>query len=300
MRRRGLLQAIAAAALLPVSLFAGADNLSLVNTVNLPVQFSLSNCNFNPQGLGVDEGASELLFMQQCSHPIQRTDLAGSYLGSVSVDQNHITDVAADGSYYYFSDYTGNSSTVDLHRMPKAGPPSAAISAEVAAYGGYPIDVRAGQIYRTEPSTTYDWSDLNQLRVANVATPDTILQTLTLSGLTGMGDFAVDLDGGNLWVLDWGDGRIHRYDLQTGGAPLQSFNLGLDGQTAGLTYYNDRLYHYDWVNGSGSTLRIYDIARSAIVVAAPVTVPATGNGTLAAVAALLALVGLRRLRRTAR
>ncbi|MBK7332323.1 MAG: hypothetical protein IPI87_08060 [Betaproteobacteria bacterium] len=79
-----------------------------------------------------------------------------------------------------------------------------------------------------------------------------------------MGDFAVDLDGGNLWVLEWSGGRIFRYDLQNGGAPLDSFSLGLEGQTAGLTYFNGRLYYYDWVSGSGSTLRIYNVARGAV------------------------------------
>lgn len=290
---RGLLLAAALCAS-PIAL---ADTLSLVNTVNLPAQFSAGECNFNPQGLGVDEGASELLFAQQCNHPIYRTDLDGNLLGSVAVDQEYVTDVAADGSYYYFSDYTTNASGIDLRRMPKAGPPSAAFSAETAAYGGYPIDLRGGQIYRTEPSSNYDWSDLNQVRVANIGTPDSIDRTVTLSGLNGMGDFAVDLDGGNLWVLEWSGGRILRYDLQNGGAPLDSFSLGLEGQTAGLTYFNGRLYYYDWVASSGSTLRIYDIARvagPARVTAVPV--PAASTWSLAAAALLLGFVALRRMR----
>lgn len=289
---RGLLIAAALCAS-PIAL---ADTLSLVNTVNLPAQFSSSQCNFHPQGLGVDEGASELLFAQQCSHPIYRTDLDGNLLGSVAVDQNYITSVAADATYYYFADYTGNSSNNDLYRMPKSGPPSATISSAVAAYGGYPIDVRGGVLYRANDSTQYDWSDLNQVRFANVATPDTITNTISLSGLNGMGDFAVDLDGGNLWVLEWSGGRILRYDLQNGGAPLDSFSLGLEGQTAGLTYFNGRLYYYDWVAGSGSTLRIYSVSRDATVVKTPAAVPAASTWSVAAAALLLAFVALRRMR----
>jgi hypothetical protein len=289
---RGLLLAAALCAS-PIAL---ADTLSLVNTVNLPAQFSSSDCNFHPQGLGVDEGASELLFAQQCSHPIYRTDLDGNLLGSVAVDRSYITSVAADATYYYFADYTGNSSTNDLYRMPKSGPPSATISSAIAAYGGYPIDVRGGVLYRANDSTQYDWSDLNQVRFANVATPDTITNTISLSGLNGMGDFAVDLDGGNLWVLEWSGGRILRYDLQNGGAPLDSFSLGLEGQTAGLTYFNGRLYYYDWVASSGSTLRIYSVSRGATVVKAPAPVPAASTWSVAAAALLLAFVARRRMR----
>ena len=136
-------------------------------------------------------------------------------------------------------------------------------------------------------------------RFASVATPDTISKTITLTGNNGMGDFAVDLDGGNLWVLEWTGGRILRYDLQNGGAPLDSFSLGLDGQTAGLTYLNNRLYYYDWVSGSGSTLRIYDIARIARVATAT-PVPATGAWSLAGMAVLLLLGALVAMRRIAR
>ncbi|MBK6394954.1 MAG: hypothetical protein IPF73_09930 [Betaproteobacteria bacterium] len=288
---RGLLLAAALCAS-PIAL---ADTLSLLNTVNLPAQFSASE-NLHPPGLGVDEGASELLFAQQCNHPIYRTDLDGNLLGSVAVDQN--TSRASRPTRRTTTSPTtrANSAKSILGLMPKAGPPSAAFSAETAAYGGYPIDLRGGQIYRTEPSSNYDWSDLNQVRVANVATPDTITSTISLRA-SGMGDFAVDLDGGNLWVLEWSGGRILRYDLQNGGAPLDSFSLGLEGQTAGLTYFNGRLYYYDWVASSGSTLRIYDIARvagPARVTAVPV--PAASTWSLAAAALLLGFVALRRMR----
>ena len=294
------MQWIVASALLGACASAHADTLSLDNVVNLPAQFSASACNFNPQGVGVDEGASELLFAQQCSVPFYRTDLNGNLLGSVAVDWNHITSVAADATYYYFADYTGNSSFADLYRMPKSGPPSATISSAVAAYGGYPIDVRGGVIYRANDSTTYDWSNLTQVRFASVATPDTITKTITLTGNNGMGDFAVDLDGGNLWMLEWTGGRILRYDLQNGGAPLDSFSLGLDGQTAGLTYFNGKLYYYDWVGGSGSTLRIYTISRgpTATVFAAPV--PSSAGWSLVGMAALLLLGALAAMRRIAR
>jgi len=293
-----LIPSIVAAVLLGAGASARADTLSLDNVVNLPSQFSTPNCNFSPQGLGVDEGASELLFAQQCTVPIYRTDLNGNLLGSVGVDWNYITSVASDATYYYFADYTGNTSGADLYRMPKSGPPSATISSAVNAYGGYPIDVRSGVIYRANDSTTYDWSNLDQVRFANVATPDTITKTITLGGSSGMGDFAVDVDGGNLWVLEWSGGRILRYDLQNGGAPLDAFSLGLDGQTAGLTYFNGKLYYYDWVAGSGSTLRIYTISRGPrVVTVTAVPVPSTAVWSLSGVAVLLVLAAYARLRR---
>lgn len=252
---------------------AQATQLSLVQTVNLPSQMSQSSCNFHPQGLGIDEQQQELLFFQQCSRPVVRSDLNGNYLGGdVSVGgYNHITSGAADSNYYYFSDYTANTSGLDLYRMNKDGTGITNISTEIQADGGYPIDVRNGLIYRTNFSTNYDWSDLNQIRVANVASPDSIIQTLNLTGNNGIGDIAIDTDHNSLWVLEWNGGRILRYNLSTGGAPLETFNLGLDGQDAGLTYFNNRLYYWDWVSGSGSTLNIYQLSDVGVVsIATPV------------------------------
>ena len=57
---------------------------------------------------------------------------------------------------------------------------------------------------------------------------------------------------------------LHRFDLTTGNE-LDSFALGIDGLTAGLTYAgltyaNDKLYYYDWVSGSGSTLSVFALS----------------------------------------
>jgi hypothetical protein len=52
---------------------------------------------------------------------------------------------------------------------------------------------------------------------------------------------------------------LRRFDLTTGNV-LDSFALGIDGLTAGLTYANDKLYYYDWVSGSGSTLSVFALS----------------------------------------
>jgi hypothetical protein len=243
-----------------------------------------------------------LLFMQQSTDTIYRTDLTGAINGSrtigsitynpggnTTIKALHTTSVASDGSNYYFSDYTNNSGGYDLYSIGKASGSAATISSEIAAYGGYPIDVRDGMLYRTEPSTSYSWSDLDQIRVSTIGAPDSISQTLNLLGGNGIGDIAVDSDRNNIWTIDYsGSASLNRFDLATG-ALLDNFGLSLDGLTGGLTYANDKLYHYDWDSVQGSTLSVYALSDSSAV---PVPAAVWLFGT-----ALMGLVGLSKRRK---
>lgn len=234
-----------------------ASSLVLQNTISLSTNLSYASSNFHPQGIGYDPVANELLYVQQSSQRIDLTDMNGNYLGSVSTGYNYTTSVASDGTYYYFSDYQGNTGGLDLFRIAKTGGSVTSISTETAAYGGYPLDVRGGKIYRGNFSTSYDYSMINQIRVANISAPDTILNTINITSPYGIADFAIDLDSNSIWVLDYtSSASIRRYAL-TGGTALETWSLGVDGTCAGLTYANGKLYYYSWVSGSGSQLKIY-------------------------------------------
>ena len=200
--------------------------------------------------------------MQQSTNTIFRTNLSGTITGSraLSPNRNHTTSVAGDGANYYVSDYTSNTSGPDLYRVDKTTGAAVNMSTDVAAFGGYPIDVRDGNLYRTETSTTYNWSNLKQIRISAVATPDSGVQTVTLATDAGIGDIAVDKARNNVWMIDYtASATLRRFDLTTGNE-LDSFALGIDGLTAGLTYANDKLYYYDWVSGSGSTLSVFALS----------------------------------------
>lgn len=237
-----------------------AGTVTLENTFALANQLADPRSNFNPQGLGYDTATNELLYMQQSSRTIFRSDLSGNITGSLGITLHHTTSVAGDGANYYVSDYTSNTSGPDLFRVDKTTGVPTNMSTDVAGYGGYPIDVRDGNLYRTNVSTTYGWANLNQIRISAVATPDAGVQTVTLATGAGIGDIAVDSTRNNVWVLDYSAGAaLRRFDLATG-AELDSFSLGLDGLTGGLTYANDKLYYYDWVSGSGSTLSVFTLS----------------------------------------
>ena len=174
-----------------LAVFAGpvahAVSLSLGSTVPLSNTLADPSTNFSPQGMGYDASANELLFIQQSTSTIFRTDMAGNIVGSRvignlptpygSTAANHTVSVAADAAYYYFSDYTCNNNCYDLFRVAKASGDPVAISTEIAAFGGYPIDVRNGVIYRTNASSTYDYAGLHQIRAASTATPDVVTST---------------------------------------------------------------------------------------------------------------------------
>jgi len=235
-----------------------ASSLVLQSTISLAPNLELTSSNYHPQGLGYDPVANELLYVQQSAKMIHRTDMIGNYLGSVSINYSYVNGIASDGTYYYFTDYAGNASSPDLFRVLKNGTGVTQISTEIAAYGAYPIDVREGKLYRTNVSTSYSYSMLNQIRVSSASTPDTVERTMNISTSYGIADFTVDVANDSIWLLEYtGSSSIKRYSLSTG-TLLETFSLGLDGLDAGLTNANGKLYYYDWVYGN-STLKIYDI-----------------------------------------
>ncbi|HCP46314.1 MAG TPA: hypothetical protein DIU15_09745, partial [Deltaproteobacteria bacterium] len=240
---------------------AQAEELQLANSYSLGNDFSRNSSNFHPQGLGIDESTGELLYMQQSTNTIYRSNLSGSPTGNRSVGYHHTTSVAADATNYYFSDYTSNNSGLDLFVIGKGGGSASAFSSDVAGYGGYPIDVRNGVLYRTETSNNYNWSNLNQIRISPMSNPDSITTSYSID-TNGIGDIAVDVDGNYLWVLEYqGAASIRQFNLSTGQL-IEVFPLALDGDTAGLTYFNGQLFHWDWNTGS-SQLRVYNIVSTA-------------------------------------
>ncbi|MBN2800230.1 MAG: hypothetical protein JXX28_13910, partial [Deltaproteobacteria bacterium] len=244
--------------LLALSGTTQATEMVLDATYDLGPEQEFASGNFYPQGLGVDEDAEELLYAQSYYQYLSRTDLTGNPVGKIAAPQNHITAVAASATHYYFTDYTGNSGGMDLYQVSKSDGAMRVVGADKLGYGGYPIDVRGTTLYRTETSTSYSWSNLDQLRISDLSSPDTITTTLTLATPRGIGDIGVDLDRGVLWVLEYqASANILELDLSTG-ALLATHTLGIDGLHAGLTYYKDKVYYYDWNNGA-STLTVWNV-----------------------------------------
>ena len=261
------LKLVIPAFLLVITANASASTVILDSTVNLGSELSTSGWNFRPQGLGYDASANELLFAQQGSQVVYRTDLSGNVTGSVSTGLQHTTSVAADANNYYVSDYTGNTSYPDLYTIDKASGAKTTFSSEVAAYGGYPIDVRGGNLYRTENTNNYNWGSLNEIRVSSLLTPD-VTSSVFLDTTFGIGDMTVDHLSNTLWLIDYSaNAYLRQFDLSSG-LELASYDFGLDGLTAGLTFANNKLYYYDWDDINGSTLNSYSVSAVPVPAAA--------------------------------
>lgn len=257
------------ASLLSLASPALAVTITLEATYNLAPALSAPSSNFHPQGLGYDAAAGELLFIQQADRTIVRTDLNGSVQGVQSISNNHATSVAADAFNYYYASYTCNSSpstcSYDLLSVDKTTGAETNFSSETAAYGGYPIDVQNGMMYRTNLSNAYNWSNLNELRISDMSSVDSITTTLNLAVPFGIGDIAVDAVSNVLYTLDYSStASVRLFDLGDGSL-LDTFALGVDGLDAGITFAEGKLYYYDWRSGSGSTLSVYDTGQIAAV-----------------------------------
>ncbi len=237
---------------------AGAQTLNATATYSLPSTLSAPSSNFHPQGLGVDESTGRLVYAQQNQNTLYSSALNGS---DVQVFSNaawdHTTSVAAWQGQVYFTDYRSNAGGQDMYKATVPSGTRVAYGSYIAAYGGFPLDIRGGELYRTNLPSSYSWAGLNQMVITNVATPNGGSRTFTLNFTSGVGDFGVDLDSNSIWVLEYSSSaRIHRYDI-TSTQLLSTSQVVGDGLDAGLTYYNGNLYYYDWQSGSGSTLTVF-------------------------------------------
>ncbi|MFT6819155.1 MAG: hypothetical protein ACJATT_002976 [Myxococcota bacterium] len=217
---------------------AQAQTLPQVAEYNLPSDLERSSNNYHPQGLGVNEDTGELLYAQQSARTVSIGTLDGQILRTVGSIRNYTTSVAYHDGRLYYSDYQGNSGGEDMWSINVAsGGSEVRYGTDVAAYGGFPMDIRDGILYRTELSTTYGWSNLNELWVSPVGSPNSFLRQLTLDVPSGIGDIAVDLERNSVWVLDYtANARVREFDLDTGAAMAQYQVVG-DGLDAGITVY---------------------------------------------------------------
>ncbi|MFO0755122.1 MAG: LruC domain-containing protein [Byssovorax sp.] len=241
-------------------------SLSVGAAVNLAGSFAAAPSNFHPQGMGLAaDGTSFSVVLQSTQQIRLMNPQTGALVSSTGISNglNHTTGIAWDpgNSRYFVADYTSNNSGIDLWSVTSGGSASQA-SNEVSAYGGYPLAVGNGRLYRGSIiSNTYDWTNLTQIRVSNVGTPDSIITTLS-PGIGGIEDMA--WDGAALWVLGYTpdantDTPINLYRVDpTSGAVLGSYpnvaTSGANRRASGLEYLNGTLYVFNWSSGGTSTL----------------------------------------------
>ena len=157
--------------------------------------------NFHPNSACFDEASGNVALMIQSRREIVLVDPAtGMREGQVPLgNYSHSVGVACDGDDFYFTDYTANANGPDLFRIGRPGGAAVQISQATAAYGGYPLTVHEGTMWRTNDSRRYDWTELTTLRVSAAADPDNVAASFNVAIPGGIGDLCHD--GSNLWVL---------------------------------------------------------------------------------------------------
>jgi hypothetical protein len=188
--------------------------LEVVSDVALAAgQFNQTHSNFHPQSMTWDPATGGLAIMQQQRSNIDLVSLEGVRTATIVVGLSHTTGIAADPSdeeNFYITDYTGNRGGPDLFRITRAGQRTQ-ISNDNAAYGGFPLAVFDGQMWRAENSNGYDWSALRTVTVRAIDAPDVILDTFQHGVNRGPDDYCHD--GDTLWMLGWEDANEGQVDI---------------------------------------------------------------------------------------
>jgi hypothetical protein len=250
--------------------------LAVTGTITLDKQMSGINTNFHPQGMTYDPNLGQFVLALQGPTKLWRVNMNGTVGSTVSLSPsgsnsfNYMTAIAADATNFYVSDYTCNASCPDFFFVAKAGGAPTKDSADIAAYGGYPVAIgNFGTLYRGNIiNNTYDWTGINQIRVSNLASVDTIQTTLTTTIAQGIGDLT--WDGSALWALGYcHDGvagckaNLFKIDPSTGSI-LETDNAVYTPSgsliPAGLAYSNGVLYVLNYSESAAVAGTISEIA----------------------------------------
>ncbi len=210
-------------------------------------QFNGTHSNFHPQSMTWDPGTGALAFMQQRTSNIDLVSLEGARTGTIAIGLSHATGIAADPfdeDSFYITDYTGNRGGPDLFQISRAGARNQ-ISNDVQAYGGFPLAVYDGQMWRAENSNGYDWAPLRTVSIRAIDAPDVVLSSFRHGVNRGPDDYCHD--GDTLWMLGWENnvrGPVDLFALNPeDGAVISEFDdlfSCADGNPAGLACDFDR------------------------------------------------------------
>ncbi len=206
----------------------------LQREVRLDAQWAGVHQNFHPQGACYDPFSGNVALMIQSRRRIDFVDPATGQLdGGLELgNYSHTTGVACGDPFFYFSDYTGNGGGPDLFRIVRANA-AEQISARNNAFGGFPLTVHEGMMWRGTDSARYDWSIIRAVRVSTVAEPDEVEAQLAVDVPTGIGDLCHD--GTHLWAL----GYVHEDDPN----PVPEADLyRLDPETGERRAFYDDVY----------------------------------------------------------
>ena len=239
--------------------------------------FTAKHSNFHPQSIDFDPANNQIVFALQGTNTARWVDLNGvaqGFAATPAVGQNsmnYTTGIAIDGTYLFISDYTCNASVncTDLARYTRNGQFGIAngitASTEYLAYGGYPLALGGGNLFRGNFSNSYDWTSINQIRVTTVGAPDVLLRTLNANYIArGIGDMA--WDGSAIWVVGYSSDSVPNRNVDlwrvdpNNGNNLESyanvFTLKAPLRPAGIAYGNNSLYIFGYSEtvGTASTL----------------------------------------------
>ena len=187
----------------------GQGNISLIATHTVRgADFSATHSNYHPQGICYDHQGGQIAFAQQGTNRIDFLTVGQpGRTGSISTGLRHQTSVACDSDRFLVVDYTGNASREDMHRISRNGARSVHWN-ERAGYGGFPVAVFGDELWRTDLSRRYDWSNLRRIHRTQKNNPAQITSSFDGPSNSGVGDLCHD--GSKLWVLGYVHNRASR------------------------------------------------------------------------------------------
>jgi hypothetical protein len=242
--------------------------------------FSGVHNNFHPQSLAYDPTTGFLVYAPQGPTELRFTNQSGVLQATTQLTQvgnnsmYYTTGIAIDSTYLFISDYTCNNGCTDLVRYTRSGnfgiTNGINPTFEVQAYGGYPLEIGGGNLFRGNFSNDYTWTSINQIRVSPITSADNIIRTINTNVPRGIGDLA--WDGSALWAMSYSEYEtgnpirtvdLYRIDPNTG-ATLESYTSVYTDPSplrpAGVAYGNNSLWIFDYSETAGVPGKLTQLA----------------------------------------
>eukprot|EP01124_Arcella_intermedia_P019259 TRINITY_DN2651_c0_g1_i2.p1 TRINITY_DN2651_c0_g1~~TRINITY_DN2651_c0_g1_i2.p1 ORF type:complete len:508 (+),score=132.08 TRINITY_DN2651_c0_g1_i2:28-1524(+) len=183
-------------------------SLCPVSRVKLATQYQVQAIipqNFHPQDVFAVCGKNEFAFAFHSSSEIKIfKESEGTLTLKKSIPgEHHSVSLSYWDDSFYLVDYSTNSASI--HQIKNQNKEKSIFQRGALGYGGCPICINQQYLWRTTPSSSYTWSNLNTIQKFKLSDPSTKL--IEFIAPCGVGSICIGKSE-DLWILEY----VHEKD----------------------------------------------------------------------------------------